>query len=29
MYNAEPIADFIDLVSLGEGEDLTLSLIHI
>ena len=21
MYNAEPIADFIDLVSLGEGED--------
>ena len=33
MYNAEPLADFIDLVSLGEGEDVTvelvLSLIHI
>ena len=26
MYNAEPIADFIDLVSLGEGEDLTVSM---
>ena len=27
MYNAEPIADFIDLVSLGEGEDLTVELV--
>jgi radical SAM family uncharacterized protein len=29
MYNAEPVADFIDLVSLGEGEDLTEEIIHL
>ena len=29
MYNAEPIADFIDLVSLGEGEDLTVELVEL
>ena len=29
MYNAEPIADFIDLVSLGEGEDITEELIEL
>ncbi|MEG2221183.1 MAG: TIGR03960 family B12-binding radical SAM protein [Oscillospiraceae bacterium] len=27
MYNAEPIADFIDIASLGEGEDVTVELI--
>jgi len=27
MYNAEPVADFVDLVSLGEGEDSTEELI--
>ncbi|MBQ6249398.1 MAG: B12-binding domain-containing radical SAM protein, partial [Oscillospiraceae bacterium] len=26
MYNAEPVADFIDIVSLGEGEDVTPEL---
>ena len=26
MYNAEPIADFVDIVSLGEGEDVTVEL---
>ena len=29
MYNAEPIADFVDIVSLGEGEDVTLELIEL
>lgn len=29
MYNAEPIADFVDLVSLGEGEDLTVELVEL
>ena len=29
MYNAEPLADFIDLVSLGEGEDLTVELVEL
>ena len=29
MYNAEPIADFIDLVSLGEGEDITVELVDL
>ena len=29
MYNAEPMADFIDLVSLGEGEDLTVELVEL
>jgi len=29
MYNPEPIADFIDLVSLGEGEDITPELIEL
>ena len=29
MYNAEPIADFIDLVSLGEGEDITVELVEL
>ena len=29
MYNAEPLADFIDLVSLGEGEDVTVELIEL
>ena len=29
MYNAEPIADFIDLVSLGEGEDITMELVEL
>ena len=28
MYNAEPIADFVDIVSLGEGEDVTVELIE-
>ena len=28
MYNAEPIADFVDLVSLGEGEDITVELLE-
>ena len=27
MYNAEPMADFIDIVSLGEGEYVTVELI--
>ena len=27
MYNAEPIADFIDLVSLGEGAAITVELV--
>ncbi|MBQ3497475.1 MAG: TIGR03960 family B12-binding radical SAM protein [Oscillospiraceae bacterium] len=29
MYNSEPMADFIDLVSLGEGEDLTVEIIEL
>ena len=29
MYNAEPIADFIDLVNLGEGEDITVELVEL
>ena len=29
MYNAEPIADFIDLVSLGEGEEITVELVEL
>ena len=29
MYNAEPQDDFIDLVSLGEGEDLTVELVEL
>lgn len=29
MYNAEPVADFIDVVSLGEGEDVTPELINL
>ena len=29
MYNPEPIADFIDIVSLGEGEDVTVELIQL
>ncbi len=29
MYNAEPVADFIDLVSLGEGEDITVELVEL
>ncbi len=29
MYNAEPVADFIDIVSLGEGEDVTGELIEL
>ncbi|MBU5627037.1 TIGR03960 family B12-binding radical SAM protein [Oscillibacter sp. MSJ-2] len=29
MYNAEPVADFIDIVSLGEGEDVTVELIEL
>ena len=29
MYNAEPLADFIDLVSLGEGEDVTVEMVEL
>lgn len=29
MYNAEPIADFVDIVSLGEGENVTVELIEL
>ncbi len=29
MYNAEPMADFIDLVSLGEGEEVTVEIIEL
>ena len=29
MYNAEPIADFIDLAVLGEGEDVLVELIEL
>ena len=29
MYNAEPIADFIDIVSLGEGEEITVELVEL
>lgn len=29
MYNCEPIADFIDLASLGEGEEVTVELINL
>ena len=28
-FNAEPLADFIDLFSLGEGEDVTVELIEL
>ena len=28
-YNPEPLADFIDLFSLGEGEDLTVELLEL
>jgi radical SAM family uncharacterized protein len=28
-FNAEPIADFVDLFSLGEGEDVTVELIEL
>ena len=28
-YNPEPLADFIDLFSLGEGEDLTVELLNL
>ena len=29
MYNAEPMADFVDIVSLGEGEYVTVELIEL
>ena len=29
MYNPEPLADFVDLVSLGEGEEVTVELIEL
>ncbi len=29
MYNPEPVADFIDLVSLGEGEEVTVELVEL
>ena len=29
MYNAEPVADFVDIVSLGEGEDVLVELIEL
>ena len=29
MYNCEPIADFIDLASLGEGEEVTVELLEL
>ena len=29
MYNTEPIADFIDLASLGEGETITVELLEL
>ncbi len=29
MYNAEPMADFIDIISLGEGEYVTVELIEL
>ena len=29
MYNPEPIADFVDIVSLGEGEAVTVELIEL
>ena len=29
MYNSEPMADFIDIVSLGEGEYVTVELIEL
>ena len=29
MYNAEPMADFIDIISLGEGEYVTVALIEL
>ena len=28
-FNAEPLADFIDLFSLGEGEDVTVELLEL
>lgn len=29
MYNPEPLADFIDIVSLGEGEEITVELVEL
>lgn len=29
VYNGEPLADFIDIFSLGEGEDVTLEMIQL
>ncbi len=29
MYNAEPMADFIDLVNIGEGEDMLVEIIEL
>ena len=29
MYNPEPMADFLDLVSLGEGEEITVELVEL
>ncbi len=29
MYNTEPIADFVDVVSIGEGEDVIVELIEL
>ena len=29
VYNGEPLADFIDIFSLGEGEDVTLEMIDL
>ncbi|MDO4812877.1 MAG: TIGR03960 family B12-binding radical SAM protein [Eubacteriales bacterium] len=29
MYNSEPMADFIDLISLGEGEEVTVEILSL
>ena len=29
MYNAEPIADFVDLVNIGEGEDMLVEIVEL
>ena len=29
MYNPEPLAPFVDIVSLGEGEDVTVEMIQL
>lgn len=29
MYNAEPIADFVDLVNIGEGEDMLVEIVDL